>query len=198
MKKTKEQELGMAMAALSEHCLLFARYVQPQFNEQERQQLEKAVRQWGSYEQAIELIRDYFSKVADPAQRGNEIGYARKLLNEALASGQVDYERNAQGKVYMVSLRDLAGWCQRRAPQQTAPQCKPPEPQAPADHRKQVKRDPIKQAVKELFPPDGEVDPRLSIPIVMKRISNHLKKQGLGDIPVTRDTVARVIGRRKT
>jgi hypothetical protein len=63
--------------------------------------------------------------------------------------------------------------------------------------RKQPKRDIIKEELKVLFPPDGKPDQKLPTNIVMKRIKDRLKDQGREDVPVTRDTLLRVLGRRK-
>jgi hypothetical protein len=103
MKKTKEQEPGMAMAALTEYCLPFAYLVEPQnkdLNEQQRQQARKwlAEKEWVN---AIQVIVDL---------TGVPFGPAQKLLAKARADGvRFDDDKNP----CFAKANELVWWCQQ-------------------------------------------------------------------------------------
>jgi hypothetical protein len=63
--------------------------------------------------------------------------------------------------------------------------------------RTQPKQDPIKEALKALYPPDGKPNQNLSPKILMQRVEVKLAEQGRQDVRVTRDSLSRALGRRK-
>jgi hypothetical protein len=97
-----------------------------------------------------------------------------------------------------LSTADFIYWLDHEHPAKPAPQQPEPavKPQKQAT-RGQPQRDIIKEALKEVFPPDGEPDSKLPPHIVLQRVKRWLTDNGYEDVPVTRRTLNRALGRGK-
>jgi len=99
------------------------------------------------------------------------------------------------------SVADFQDWLDRNPPEgkpvtsQTKPVAK--SKKQAAKSRKLPAQDPIKEALKALYPPSGKPNEKLSTKILMQRIEDKLAEQGRQDVRVTRDSLSRVLGRRK-
>jgi hypothetical protein len=149
------------------------------------------------------------------------VGDAESIVQAALASGKVrkqprlaaadgwPYANLLQGGVVPLFVRypghysvaDFQDWLDRNPPEgkpvtsQTKPVAK--SKKQAAKSRKLPAQDPIKEALKALYPPSGKPNEKLSTKILMQRIEDKLAEQGRQDVRVTRDSLSRVLGRRK-
>jgi hypothetical protein len=153
---------------------------------------------------------DTLVKIVLARSKDISIGRAEGTVRKALASGDVReqpsliyddglFTNRRPGPKNYYSVGDFLDWLKLNPPQTEPVTTQPKRGVSPrkraAKPTKQPKQDIIKGALKGLFPSDGKTE--LPTNILMMRVKVWLTDHGYGDVPVTRDTLARARGRRK-